>query len=171
MGENGRTPLTAIDLLGLTKLRKVGRIDLSELGYEGVIYVRDLTAAENSRITSGRGKGGNVRYYKDESYEVAMAALMESAGPQFLMAAVVTDVEDGRLLERAFDADPDAEYVTVKEPDLVQMSDQWIREAGNRAKAEAMLEQMPNIITNAVVKLTRRLSGAGEEREEKKDDS
>ncbi len=171
--DNGRVSLSAIDFLGLVKQRKVARIDLAEVGHEGVIYVRSLTAAENSKITSISGKSAKARYYPDKSYEMDLAALTEAAGPKFLMTAVVTDAQDGALLERAFDAaEPDAPHIMMSDGDLVQMSDIWIREAGNRAKAEAMLEAMPNEITNLVVKRVRELSGMAEDKvEEKKDNS
>ena len=58
--DNGRVSLSAIDLLGLTKQRKVARLDLAEAGYEGVMYVRDLTAAEQSKVTGTGGKGGKA---------------------------------------------------------------------------------------------------------------
>lgn len=169
--DEGWISLSAIDLLGLTKVRKVARVDLGPLGYQGVLYVRDLTSAENSKVTAARGKSGKARYYPDKSYELDMATLMEEAGPKFLMAAVVTDTQNGALLERAFAADPEAEHVTMPASELVQMADLWIKEAGTRHQAEAMLDSMPNIITNAVVKRVRELSGTVEEREEKKDDS
>ena len=171
--DNGRVSLSAIDLLGLTKQRKVARLDLVEVGYEGVIYVRDLTAAEQSKVTGTGGKGGKARYYTDKSYEIDLAALTEAAGPKFLMAAAVTDAQDGALLERAFDAaGPDAEYIMMSAAELVQMADAWIREAGNVAKAEKALEAMPNAVTNMVVKAVRELSGMAEDRiEEKKDNS
>ena len=54
--------------------------------------------------------------------------------------------------------------------ELVQMSEMWIREAGNRAKAEALLESMPNAVTNLVVRKVREISGRAEDQvEEKKD--
>lgn len=173
--ENGRVSLSAVDFLGLVKQRKVSRIDLGELGYEGVIYVRDLTAAEQARVTSVKGKAGKARFYNDKSYEMDLAALTEAAGPRFLATAVVTDTQDGALLERAFEAaGEDAPWVNMSAGELVQMADVWIREAGNRDKMETMLEQTPNIITNAVVKRVRELSGMGEDAdriEEKKETS
>ena len=87
--DNGHVSLSAIDLLGLTKQRKVARLDLTDAGYEGVMYVRDLTAAEQSKVTGTGGKGGKARYYTDKSYEIDLAALTEAAGPKFLMAAAV----------------------------------------------------------------------------------
>jgi len=171
--DNGRVSLSAIDLLGLTKQRKVARLDLADVGYEGVMYVRDLTAAEQSKITGTGGKGGKARYYTDKSYEIDLAALTEAAGPKFLLAAAVTDAQDGALLERAFDAaGPDAEYIMMSATELVQMSRAWIEEAGNITKAEKALEAMPNAITNLVVKAVRELSGMAEDRiEGKKENS
>lgn len=171
--ENGRVSLSAVDFLGLVKQRKVARLDLAEVGYEGVVYVRDLSAAEQSKVTStGSGKT-KARFYNDKSYEMDLAALTEAAGPRFLAAAVVTDAKDGEILERAFAAaEPDVEYLMMSAGDLVQMADVWIKEAGNRAKMETMLEQMPNAITNLVVKRVREISGMAEDRvEEKKDNS
>jgi len=171
--DNGHVSLSAIDLLGLTKQRKVLRLDLADIGYEGVMYVRDLTAAETSKVTGTGGKGGKARYYTDKSYEIDLSALTEAAGPRFLMAAMVTDERGGEILERAFAAAPEgAGFVMMAAGDLVQMSEQLIREAGNRAKAEELLAQMPNVITNMVVKAVRELSGMGEDRiEEKKENS
>lgn len=171
--ENGTgVPLSAVDFLGLAKQRKVARIDLGALGYHGVIYVRDLTASEQSRITGG-GRGQRARFYKDKSYEMDLAALTNDAGPKFLEAAVVTDNEDGAILERAFAAaEPDVEYLAFADTDLVQMADIWIREAGNRDKMYKALEKMGNIITNEVVKVVREISGMAEDAvEEKKENS
>mgnify|MGYP001268973880 CR=1 FL=1 len=86
-GDSGRVSLSAIDFLGLTKQRKVARIDLAEAGYEGVIYVRDLTAAEQSKVTSISGKGGKLRLYQDKSREIDLAALTAEAGPPPPLAA------------------------------------------------------------------------------------
>ncbi len=170
--ENGSVSLSAVDFLGLIKQRKVARLDLAEVGYEGVIYVRDLTAAEQARVTSGGGKGTKARYYNDKSYEIDLAALTEAAGAKFLMAAAVTDAQDGAMLERAFAAaEPEAEYVTMSAAELVQMSEVWIREAGTRDKAEKALEQTPNAITNLVVKRVREISGMAEDRIEEKKES
>lgn len=172
--DNGYVSLSAVDFLGLTKRRKVARLDLTDVGHEGVIYVRELTSAEQAKITSGTGgRGGRARLYDDKSVEMDMALLVESAGPKFLAAAVVTDAEGGALLGRAFAAaDPEAEYITLSAGELVQMSEEWIREAGNRDKMEKMLEGMPNAVTNLVVKRVRQLSGlAGDRVEEKKENS
>ena len=171
--DNGHVSLSAIDLLGLTKQRKVARLDLADVGYEGVMYVRDLTAAEQSKVTGTGGKGGKARYYTDKSYEIDLAALTEAAGPKFLMAATVTDEKGGEILERAFAAAPeDVGFVIMSAGDLVQIGEQLIRETGNRHKAEESLEGMPNAITNMVVRAVRELSGMGEDRiEEKKENS
>jgi len=172
--DNGHVSLSAIDFLGLVKQRKVARIDLAAVGYEGVIYVRDLTAAEQSKVVgSGAGKGNKARFYNDKSYEMDLSALTESAGPKFLHLAMVTDTQDGAILERAFDAaEPDAEYIMVSAAELVQMSDVWVKEAGNVAKMEKLLEGMSNAVTNLVVRRVRELSGMAEDRvEEKKENS
>jgi hypothetical protein len=180
---NGRVSLSAVDFLGLTRQRKVQRLDLAEIGYEGVIYIRDLTAAEQVQVTSGNSqnrRGSKARLYADESVEMDITALSEGAGPQFLRFGVVTDAEDGAILERAFETvelnengePPD--YITIQADMLVQMADTWIREAGNVDKMIKRLEQMPNAITNHVVRRIRTLSGMGRSRdqvEEKKENS
>lgn len=171
MGDNGRVSLSAVDFLGLAEQRKVARIDLNGIGYDGVIYVRDLTAGEQSRITSG-GKSGKARFYNDKSYEMDLAALTDEAGPKFLMAAMVTDTRGGEILERAFAAEPDAAYITFPASELVQMSEEWIRSAGNVRKAEERLGQLGSIILNEVVRVVKMLSGMAKDAvEEKKDDS
>ncbi len=171
--KNGHVSLSAIDFLGLVKRRKVARIDLEEVGYEGVIYVRDLTAAEQSKVVGSGGKANKARFYNDKSYEMDLSALTESAGPKFLHTAAVTDAQGGAILEAAFDAaEPDADYIMVLADDLVQMSDVWMKEAGNIAKMEKMLEGMPHAVTNLVVGRVRELSGMGGDRvEEKKENS
>jgi hypothetical protein len=171
--KNGSVPLSAIDFLGLAKRRKVARIDLGALGFEGVIYVRDLTAAEQSRITGRSGKNAKTRFYKDDSYEIDLAALTEGAGAKFVREAMVTDTQDGAILERAFEAlGEDEDYITIDEDQLVQMADIWVREEGSIPNVEKRLGALSNIITNAVVKRVRELSGMVEDRvEEKKDNS
>lgn len=173
MSQAERVTLSALDLLGLTKQRKVARIDLASVGYQGVLYVRDLTAAEQAKIVGTAGRSGKARFYNDKSYEMPLDLLAESSGPKFLMAAVVTDTQDGALLERAFAAaGEDEAYVTMSAAELVQMADTWVREAGNVAKAEKALEAMPNAISNLVVKRVRELSGMGDDPiEEKKENS
>lgn len=167
---NGVVPLSAIDFLSLVKQRKVARVDLADVGYSGIIYVRDLTSAEQARMTSGTKS--KARFYNDKSYEMDLAALTEASGPKFLMASVVTDDQGGALLEQAFAAaDPEAEYFMVSSEILVPMSEVWIKEAGTRSKAEETLTNMPNAITNLVVKRVRELSGMAEDRVEEKKDS
>lgn len=161
--ENGHVSLSAVDFLGLIKQRKVVRLDLSTVGYTGVIYVRDLTAAEQAHVSSGSGKGGKARFYSDKSYEMDLAALSEAAGPRFLEKAMVTDADDGALLERAFAAAGDSPYITMSEAELVQMADVWVREFGNRDRMQKALTATPNAITNLVVKTVRELSGMIEE--------
>lgn len=170
---DGRVSLSAVDFLGLTKQRKVARLDLAEVGYEGVVYVRDLTAAEQAKIVGTAGKSGKARFYHDKSYEMPLDLLAESSGPKFLMAAAVTDKQEGALLERAFAAaEAEAEYIMMPAGELVQMADEWVREAGNVARAEKALEAMPNAVTNLVVKRVREISGMADDPiEEKKDNS
>lgn len=166
---NGYNPLSAIDFLGLAKVRKVARLDLTEVGHPGVVFVRELSATEQARVASGNNSRGRVRLYNDKSVEAELSALVEEAGPKFMAMAMVTDKEDGAIILRAFEeAGPEAEYVVIPEDQLVQLSDVWIREAGNRDKMEKMLGNMGHDVTNLIVRRVRELSGIGVDRVEEK---
>lgn len=55
--KNGHVSLSAIDFLGLVKRRKVGRrLTWKKVGYEGVIYVRDLTAAQQQKVVEAAAR-------------------------------------------------------------------------------------------------------------------
>jgi hypothetical protein len=180
---NGRVPLSAVDFLGLAKQRKVARLDLGEIGYEGVIYVRNLSADEQSLVTSGKrkGKSSTIKVNRDESYEMSLDALAEGVGAEFLRLAVVTDEQGGAILEEAFatvERNEDGElpeYITVQASILVQMEREWMRETGgNRDRMLKELGEFGGDITDFVVAKVKKLSGMGRSRdrvEEKKENS
>lgn len=182
--DSGRVSLSAVDFLGLTKQRKVQRLDLSEIGYEGVIYIRDLTSDEQALVTTGKrksGKSSTIKINRDESYEMPLDALAEGVGAEFLRLAVVTDEQGGAILEEAFTAvgfDEDGnppEYITVQSNVLIQMEKEWMRETGNnKDRMLKELGEMPHAITNHVVERVKKLSGMGrrhDQVEEKKENS
>jgi hypothetical protein len=178
--DNGRT-LSAIDFLGLAAKRRVARIDLVDVGYEGVVYACDLSTAKQQKVMARPNKG-KTRVYADKSMDINWSDLPADAGPKFLAECLVTDGENGRLLEAAFAAIPEAgdelyvpevggkaparagsiPFVVWPESDLVFMADAWQAELGGRHKVMERLGDIPNAVTNLVVKTVRELSGMDE---------
>lgn len=174
---NGRVPLSALDLLGLAERRRVAQIDLAAVGYEGIVYVCDLTAGQQQEIMSGPRKG-RTRIYKDNSMDVDWADLPRDAAPKFLQACLVTDKSGGEALERAFaavDAGEGGEgiaYITFPASELVYMVDLMTAELKQPRLVRERMEQFPNAVTSLIVKTVRRISGLGEDQiEEKKESS
>ena len=168
--DNGRITLSAIDFLGLAAKRRVARIDLADVGYEGVVYACDLSTAKQQRVMA-RPKQGKTRVYADKSMDINWSDLPADAGPKFLAECLVTDAENGRLLEAAFVA-TDEPFIVWPESDLVFMADAWQSELGSRHKVMEKLGDIPNVVTNLIVKTVRELSGMVEEAdaaEEKKE--
>lgn len=174
---NGRVGLSAIDLLGLAEQRKVARLDLAEVGYAGVVYVCDLSAAQQQRILTGPRRG-KTRIYRDNSMDVDWSDLSQDAASKFMEACLVTDAQGGELLERAFaaleerpgsgDEDAGVVYVVMPAKELVFMADQMAAELGQRRLVLEKLEQFPNAIASLVVRTVRQLSGMAEDRVEEK---
>jgi hypothetical protein len=154
------TALSAIDFLGLAEQKRVARVDLADVGYQGVVYVCDLSTAQQQEIMSVN-KNAKVRTGKDWT-EFDMSALANNAGSKFLAACLVTDSSDGDMLDRAFAAAEGVDYIQIAASELVLMADVWVRELGNRAKMLAKLDEMPNAVTSLIVKTVRNLSGMGE---------
>lgn len=178
MSVNERVPLSALDLLGLAGQKKVARVDLGEVGYAGVLYVCDLSTAQQQKIVGSPRKGSKVkRYEREDATEFDLSDLADNAGAKFLEHCLVTDKEGGSILARAFAAGVDddghePEYVTFPANELVSMFDLMVAELKQPHKARERLESLGNVITNAVVRRVRELSGmAGDRAEEKKDNS
>jgi hypothetical protein len=178
MSLNGHVPLSAIDLLGLAERRKVARVDLAEAGYEGVVYVCDLTAAQQQKIVAAARKDVRIRENKKENWtEYALADLINDASAtKFIESCLVTDKEGGAVLERAFEAamvdDEAAEYIVFPSSELILMFDLLAAELKAPHKAREKLDSLPNTVTDLISKTVRKLSGlAGDVVEEKKDNS
>lgn len=173
---NGRTTLSATDFLGLAARKKVARVDLSETGTPGIVYVCGLSASQQQEIM-GLARGSRVRAGEGWTEFDSSALHNNQAGAKFLEACVVTDTEGGAVLERAFAAIEEdgegADYVTIAKSELVWMAKTWIKELGGREKMLATLGEMDNDVISLIVKTVRRLSGMGsdEEIEEKKGNS
>lgn len=164
--------LSAVDFLGLATQRRIARIDLAEVGYKGVVYACDLSTAKQQKVLT-RPQKGKTRIHADKSMDINWADLPADAGPKFVAECLVTDMKNGRLLKEAFvGADKAGEsFIIWPEDSLVFMAKTWQDELGNRRKVLDKLGDMPNAITNLIVKTVREISGMDEDalEREKKD--
>lgn len=171
---NGQTPLSVLDLLGLAEQRKVARLALGAVGYSGIVYVCDLTAGQQQRI-SNAGKRGKTRVYRDQSMDVDWADLTQDAAAKVLEACLVTDKANGETLERAFAAletEEDTPHIIFPAAELQYVADLMAVELKTKSKALEKLEQFPNAVSSLIIKTMRELSGMTDDRvEEKKDNS
>ena len=160
--KNGQHSLSAGDFLQLTEFKRVARVDLAEAGMAGVVYVCDLSTAQQQRLYGG---SKSMRVYKDDSRDVA---LPKDAAAKIIQECMVTDAENGAILESEFDKS-DEKYVIVPLDKIVYYSDLWKAELGNTKAVNDKIQNLPNIVTNLIVKHVSDLSGlAGDEVEEKK---
>lgn len=161
--------LSALGILELTEQKRVARVDLAEAGYEGVVFVCDLTATQQQALTVPRGSRAVVNY-KNSTMEMDMAALSGENAAKFLLACLVTDAQDGETLERAFEATGEP-FITIKKSELVFVADQLRAELKTQDAVTKRLEQMPNAVTELIVRTVRQISGLAKDAiEEKKDD-
>jgi len=106
-----------------------------------------------------------MRVHKDDSRDVA---LPKDAAAKILQECMVTDKEDGQYLEAEF-AKVDTDFVTVPIDQIVYYRDLWKEQLGNTKAVNDKIQNLPNIVTNLIVKHVSDLSGlAGDEVEEKK---
>ena len=162
--KNGRITLSAVDFLALAETKRVARVDLSEVGVDGIVYVCDLSAAQQQRLFGGQNK---MRVYKDQSRDIA---LPQDATAKLMRAAMVTDGQDGSIFEAKF-ADTDEEYIIVAESELVKYEDLWLAELGKSSAVNDHIQRMPNVVTNLVTRAINNLSGLGEDAVEEKKSS
>lgn len=163
MSNHHSQPLTALEFLGLASYKKVARVDLSDVGYHGIVYVRDLSAAEKQRlITRPRGKG---RLHKDQSVEIDFSQLPRDASAKFLSACMVTHKQGGEYLEQLF-ADTDEGHVILSENDLVSLDREWGEAHGHQSKVRDVLDQLPSTVVNYIVKAVNDLSGINQSDDE-----
>lgn len=168
MAVNSKVSLSALDLLGLAEQRKVARIDLSETGYGGIIYVCDLTAAQ-LQLALAPKKGSKMRYFKDDSREIDLSAMVDDAGAKFLEFCLVTDKNGGKTLDAAFEAvGEDETYIIIPESELIYQFDVMVNELKVPRLAREKLEKFPNAIISRVVKTVKEISGMAEDRVEEK---
>jgi hypothetical protein len=81
---------------------------------------------------------------------------------------MVTDGKDGVAFENEF-AKTDDEYITVPSDQLVYYRDLWKQELGNTKAVNDKIQDLPNVVTNLVMRHVNDLSGlTADEVEEKK---
>lgn len=167
-----RVSLSALDFLGLADQRKVAVVDLAEVGYQGLVYVCDLTAGQQQKLMSGPSKG-RTRVYADKSMDVDWADMPRDAAARFLEACLVTDSSGGSKLQEAFDqAGDDSGFITFPSSELVRVYDLIVAELKNPRAAREKLEQLPNAVVSVIILKMRELSGMTEDQvEEKKETS
>lgn len=163
--------LSAVDFLNLAEQRRVARIDLAEVGYKGVVYVCDLSTAKQQKIAVG--PKGKTRVYADKSMDVDLGSLPKDAPMKMMIECLVTDRENGRLLEAAFAEIGEGEepYIVWPEGDLVTLYSVLRSDGLKHGEIETRLGSMANAVTNLIVKTVREISGTAEEaaETEKKD--
>ena len=155
--------LSAVDFLNLAEQRRVARIDLAEVGYKGIVYVCDLSTAKQQKIAVG--PKGKTRVYADKSMDVDLASMPKDAPMKMMMECLVTDAENGRLLDAAFaeleeGGDP---YIVWPESDLVTLYSVLRNDGLKHGEIETKLGSMSNAVTNLIVKTVREISGTAEE--------
>jgi hypothetical protein len=158
---NGHITLSAVDFLKLAEVKRVARVDLDDVGVSGVVYVCGLSTAQQQKMVGDRG---SVRIYKDDSRDVAIP---KEAAAKMLLECMVTDGQDGKYFEAEF-SKTDEEYISVPSDKLVYYRDLW-RESMNSKQIQDKVSDLPNVVTNLVMRHVNQLSGlAGDEVEEKK---
>jgi hypothetical protein len=152
--------LSAVDFLRLTEEVMVARVDLSEVGRRGVLYVKELTAAEKTAVLP-RPKG-KARMYKDQSMEIDWSQLSPDATAKFLKVALLVD--DNQL--ESFFADGN-DTATVPADGLALMYDRIVKELDNKPHlALEKLGAIPNAVGNLLMRRIREISGLEEEPDE-----
>jgi len=160
--DNGQFALSAGDFLKLAETKRIARVDLSEVGVDGVVYVCGLSTAQQQKMVGDRG---SVRVYKDDSRDVSIP---KEAAAKMLLECMVTDGQEGATFENEF-AKTDEDFISVESDKLVYYRDLWRQELGTTKAVNDKIQDLPNVVTNLVMRHVNLLSGlAGDEVEEKK---
>jgi hypothetical protein len=166
-----KVTLSAVDFLNLAEQRRVARIDLADVGYSGIVYVCDLSTAKQQKIAIG--PKGKTRVYADKSMDVDLASMPKDAPMKMMIECLVTDAENGRLLEAAFDQleEGGEPYIVWPESELTRLYEVLRSDGMKHSDIETKLGSMANAVTNLIVKTVREISGTAEDaaEQEKKD--
>lgn len=159
--KNGHVALSSLDFLKLADTKRVGRVDLSKVGVDGVVYVCGLSTSQQQRMMGGQ----SMRIYKDDSRDIAIP---KEAAAKMLMECMVTDGQDGKYFDAEFEK-TDLEFINVPVDKLIYSSELWKKELGNTKLVMDKIQDLPNIVTNHVMASINKLSGlVDDELEEKK---
>ena len=158
--ENGQVTLSALGFLQLAEVKRVARVDLAEAGLSGVVYVCDLSTAQQQELFGGQN---SIRTYADNSREIA---LPKDAAPKMIVKCLVTDGKDGAFFEEQFEK-TDNDYISVDAGKIVYMNNLW-RESLNIKQVNEKIADLPNSVTNLIMKHVNELSGLKEDPIEEK---
>lgn len=174
MSLNSKT-LSAVDFLELAEMKRVARLDLSTAGFMGVVYVCDLTAAQQQEIFNTKGNRGKVRTYADQSYEVSISDMPKNSAAKFITSCLVTGAEgvdlDQMFIEAAEGDAEHAEELLVNETDLQFMAKVWKEKFSNERHMKDFINKLPNSVVNLIGDRVKQISGmekAADSLEEKK---
>lgn len=170
------TPLSATDLIDLANNRKVAIVDLSDAGLPGIVFVTDLTAAQQQTL-AGKMKNSRVRQNTSENWiEYNWGDLAEADAAKILEMCLVTDEQGGARLAAMFEeaeaaTDEPVKFITVPSSELVMVFDQMASKMGKGSAVRERLNSLSNAATSLIAKKVREISGlAKDEVDEKKGD-
>ena len=168
------TPLSATDLIDLANNRKVAMVDLNKAGLPGIVFVTDLTAAQQQTL-AGKMKNSRVRQNTKEDWiEYNWGDLADADAAKVLEMCLVTDDSGGKKLAELFEeaeaaSDEPVEFITVPSSELIMAFDQMAGAMGKASAARERLNSLSNAATSLIAKKVREISGlAKDEVDEKK---
>lgn len=171
------TPLSVTDLIDLGNIRKVAMVDLSKTGVSGIVFVTDLTAAQQQTLLA-KMKDRPVRQGRNEDGEWTeyRLDLSDADSAKILEMCLVTDKESGAMLAAMFEeaeaaTDGPVEFITVRSGDLVTVFDQMLIDLKKPVAVRERLNSLSNAATSLIAKKVKEISGlAKDEVAEKKGD-
>lgn len=86
--------LSADQFLGLSDRLKTEYVSLSDLGIDGGVWIRELTARQRDQVMK---LGGRIRINKDESQDFDLSSLPPGSSVKIALMGICTD-ETGREL-------------------------------------------------------------------------
>lgn len=126
--------LSAVDFLGLAEQRRVVKVDLSEAGHTGTVYVRELSAGEREMV---QGKPGKTKLNRDKSMEIDMSQMPQDFVFRLLKVAMVTDATGTK-----------------------QMYDEWLKQCGGVPHiVKEKINAIPASVANLLARKVREISG------------
>lgn len=87
--------LNAEQFLGLADRLKTEYVDLSELGINGGVWIRELTARQRDDVMK---MGGRIRINKDESQDFDLSSLPPGSSIKIALMGICTDDSGNELM-------------------------------------------------------------------------